>query len=91
MGRRLQAKIYDAKVGEVKRYQEGDLVMVRITSDNATETSHKLKSKYKEPFKVLRVLYNDRYLIENLRGAEKNTDSDACRSYKGVDYDKKYR
>lgn len=46
--------------------QHGELVMVLITSDPATGSSKKLYPKFKGPFRVHKVLINDRYEVEDL-------------------------
>ena len=49
--------------------------MVKITSDPATGSSRKLRPLFKGPFKVMAVLPNDRYAVEDLRdkGKKYNT------------------
>ena len=54
-------------IGHAVRYQESDLVLIRITSDPATGNSRKLNPKYKGPFRIRKILINDRYEIEDLR------------------------
>ena len=64
---RQQKERYDKTRREATRYQEGDLVMVEITSEQATGESRKLHPKFKGPFRICRVLVNDRYEVEDLR------------------------
>lgn len=66
----VQAKekeIFDRKRCVAKRYQVGQLVMVKITSEPGTGQSKKLNPVYKGPFKITGVLLNDRYVVEDMR------------------------
>ncbi|XP_024891342.1 uncharacterized protein LOC112467105 [Temnothorax curvispinosus] len=58
---------YDKTRRDAKLYKKGDLVLVRITSDLATGSSRKLYPKFKGPFRIHKILINDRYEIEDLR------------------------
>ena len=62
---------YDKTRQEATKYSKDDLVMVRITSEPVTGGSHKLLPKFKGPFRVTKVLINDRYEVEDLRGLRK--------------------
>lgn len=64
---REQKERYDRARRDETKYKNGDLVLVRITSDPSTETSKKLHPKFKGPFRVRTVLFNDRYEVEDLR------------------------
>lgn len=64
---RAQKERYDRKRREATRYKKGDLVLVQITSEMATGSSRKLNPKFKGPFRVHKVLVNDRYEVEDLR------------------------
>jgi transposase InsO family protein len=64
---RKQKERYDRSRREADRYEVGDLVLVSITSEVATGSSRKLLPKFKGPFRVTRVLFNDRYEVEDLR------------------------
>jgi hypothetical protein len=64
---RKQKEQYDKNRREADKYKTSDLVLVRITSEANTGTSKKLLPKYKGPFRVVRVLFNDRYEVEDLR------------------------
>lgn len=62
-----------------KRYNDGDLVMVKRTDSLSTGSSRKLHPIFKGPFKVIKVLANDRYRVQNLR------DSNECQTTVAVD------
>lgn len=62
-----QKERYDRSRREAIKYNEGDLVMIRITSEPSTGGSKKLFPKYKGPFRVHKKLLNDRYEVEDLR------------------------
>jgi len=64
---REQKERYDRTRRDATKYHEGDLVLVQITSDPATGSSKKLHPKFKGPFRVRKVLINDRYEVEDLR------------------------
>jgi transposase InsO family protein len=49
-------------------YQEGDLVLIRISSTPATGSSQKLLPKWRGPFRVAKVLGNDRYEVKDIPG-----------------------
>lgn len=63
----VQKERYDKTRQNAKRYDEGDLVLVQITSEPAIGSSRKLHPKFKGPFRVRKVLINDRYEVEDLR------------------------
>jgi len=52
---------------DATKYKDGELVMIRITSDPATGSSKKLHPKFKGLFRVYKVLINNRYEVEDLR------------------------
>lgn len=62
-----QKERYDRTRRDATKYNDGDLVLVQITSDPAIGSSRKLHPKFKEPFRVHRVLINNRYEVEDLR------------------------
>ncbi|XP_011861043.1 PREDICTED: uncharacterized protein K02A2.6-like [Vollenhovia emeryi] len=64
---RAQKERYDRTRRDATKYDEGTLVLVQITSEPATGTSRKLYPKFKGPFRVRKVLINDRYEVEDLR------------------------
>jgi transposase InsO family protein len=68
---RKQKERYDKSRRDAIKYSIGDLVMLRITSEPATGGSRKLLPKFKGPFRITRVLFNDRYEVEDLRGLRK--------------------
>lgn len=62
-----QKEYYDKKRRDAIVFHEGDLVRVVITSESNTGSSKKLLPRYKGPFRVVKVLQNDRYEVEDLR------------------------
>lgn len=64
---RKQKARYDVARKEAKKYMKDDIVLVQITSDAATGSSRKLRPKYRGPFRITKVLLNDRYEVEDLR------------------------
>lgn len=62
---------FNKKRVQAKQYSQNDLVMVRNISQMPTGRSHKLDPVYKGPFKVLCILPNDRYVVEDLRDTKK--------------------
>lgn len=62
-----QKERYDKARRDAAKYREGELVMVHVTSPQASGTSRKLNAKYKGPFRITKVLMNDRYEVEDLR------------------------
>lgn len=62
-----QKKRYDKTRRNATKYDEGDLVRILITSIPTTGASHKLDPKYKGPFRITKVIFNDRYEVEDLR------------------------
>jgi hypothetical protein len=72
---RYQAEMkrrYDEARLPSKVYAVGDFVLLRITSNVATGQSHKLLPKWRGPFKVTRVLGNDRYVVEDIPGSKRS-------------------
>lgn len=64
---KMQKERYNKTRREATKYDEGQLVLVQITSDPATGSSRKLHPKFKGPFRIRKVLINDRYEVEDLR------------------------
>lgn len=62
-----QKERYDRTRRDAAKYCDGDLVLVQVTSDSATDSSRKLHPKHKGPFRIHRVLLNNRYEVEDLR------------------------
>lgn len=70
---RAQKERYDKTRRDATKYNDGDLVLVQITSEPATGSSKKLHPKFKGPFQIYKVLINDRYEVEDLReGCRRN-------------------
>lgn len=63
---------FDAHRAEPVNYSEGDLVLVKISSIVSTGQSKKLVPKWKGPFKVSKVLENDRYEVKGIFGSERS-------------------
>ncbi|CAH0564290.1 unnamed protein product [Brassicogethes aeneus] len=63
-----QKRQFDAKRCSAKKYEVGDLVLIRITSLAATGTSPKLLPKWRGPFRVSQVLDNDRFEVQDIPG-----------------------
>ncbi|CAH1372899.1 hypothetical protein MTP99_014326 [Tenebrio molitor] len=59
----LQKERYDQRRREPRKYVEGDLVLIRVVCNPATGQSQKLLAKWRGPFKVTKVLMNDRYEV----------------------------
>lgn len=64
---RKQKERYDRARREARKYNRGDLILVRITSEPSTGVSRKLTAKFKGPFRVYKILNNDRYEVEDIR------------------------
>jgi transposase InsO family protein len=64
-----QKKRFDSKRKAPPIYTQGDLVMIRVTSNPATGTSQKLLPKWRGPFRVTQVLENERYEVSDIPGA----------------------
>lgn len=63
-----QKERFDKKRGKALKYAVGTLVLLRITSIPSTGESKKLYPKFRGPFRVVAVLPNERYEVEDLRG-----------------------
>jgi hypothetical protein len=50
-------------------FQVGDLVLLKVTSAQATGSSQKLLPKWRGPFKITRQLGNDRYEVQDIPGS----------------------
>lgn len=71
---RAQAKSkerFDLKRARPRRFTEGELVLVRKTNQVVTGSSRKLDPVFKGPFRVMKRLPNDRYLVEDQRDTRK--------------------
>lgn len=67
-----QKKQFDKGRSVAKTYQEGDLVLIRVTCNAATGVSQKLLPKWRGPFRVVKVLDNDRYEVRDIPGATRS-------------------
>lgn len=66
---------FDKKRKCPKNFTNGELVMVKITSEPASGSSRKLRPIFKGPFRIKAVLPNDRYVVEDLRSKGKKIDT----------------
>jgi hypothetical protein len=64
-----QKKRFDSKRKAPPTYTQGDLVMIRVTSNPATGTSQKPLPKWRGPFRMTQVLENERYEVSDISGA----------------------
>lgn len=62
---RTSKKRYDSRKKEAKRYQVGDLVRIVRAIASGSGQSKKLEPKLQGPYKVIKVLPNDRYVVED--------------------------
>lgn len=65
--RQRQKEYYDKKRREATRFKESDVIMAQVTSEIATGKSRKLRPKFKGPFRITKVLSNDRHDVEDMR------------------------
>jgi hypothetical protein len=63
-----QKNRFDHPRSTPRLYQEGDLVLIRISSTPTTGSSQKLLPKWRGPFRVAKVLGNDRYEVKDIPG-----------------------
>lgn len=63
-----QKQHFDEKRCSPVSYHVGDLILMRITSLPATGSSRKLLPKWKGPFRVSKILGNDRYEVREIPG-----------------------
>lgn len=66
--------IFDAKRKPGKPFKVNDLVMVRKT-DSTSSGPKKLQPKFKGPFRIVKVLDNDRYVVTDLRSSRQSNTS----------------
>lgn len=72
-----QKKYFDAKFKSPEKYSLGDLVVV-FREPPSTGESRKLNRKFRGPYTVTRILYGDRYQVEEF------TNPDGRRRFKGI-------
>jgi ribosomal protein L21E len=70
-GQNKQKQRFDAKRAKAPMYAVGKLVLVQITSTPSTGESKKLHPKFRGPYRVVAVLPNERYEVEDLPGKRK--------------------
>lgn len=63
-----QKEQFDVRRRAPDVFQAGDLVLLRITSAQATGASRKLQPKWRGPFRISKVLGNDRYEVRDIPG-----------------------
>lgn len=68
---RKQKEKFDSKRAKAVKYTAGTLVLVRITSIPSTGESKKLYPKFRGPYRIVAVLPNERYEVEDLRDKRK--------------------
>lgn len=61
---------FDGKRRKPTIYKVGDLVLWKGAQSKTKETVRKLKEKYSGPYKVTKVLGNDRYIISSIKGTK---------------------
>uniref|UniRef100_A0A1Y1KDT7 Uncharacterized protein n=2 Tax=Photinus pyralis TaxID=7054 RepID=A0A1Y1KDT7_PHOPY len=61
---------YDKRRRKATAYKVGDLVLWRAAATDRADTkvSHKLANKFDGPYRIAKVMPNDRYLIEAIKG-----------------------
>lgn len=65
-----QKKRFDKKRKIARKYEVDDLVLVQ--KQHTTEGSKKLLPVFKGPFKIIKVLENDRYVIRDIEGSKRS-------------------
>lgn len=81
--KQIEAKYrFDKKRRPPATFKENDLVMVRKTDTGSTVGPKKLLPKFKGPFRVIKCLENDRYVVRDLRGSRKSISIVAIDSIK---------
>lgn len=65
---------FDKKRKVTQHYKEGDLVRVERDITNNGGKSKKLVPKYQGPYRILKILPNDRYVIEDTPITKKNNN-----------------
>ena len=68
-----QKQRFDKSRTKAYTYAEGDLVLVKIQSHNNDGNSRKLLPVFKGPFRVKKVLGNDRYEVTDIKGTERSS------------------
>lgn len=63
-------KYFDAKRKPPTKYKINDLVLWKGAADRNVNVRRKLKEKFSGPYKVSKVLGNDRYVITSLKGVK---------------------
>jgi hypothetical protein len=67
-----QKRAFDKGRTKAHEYGEGDLVMTKIQSQSNDGRSKKLLPVFKGPFKIKKVLGNDRYEVEDILFSERS-------------------
>ncbi|CAH2008799.1 unnamed protein product [Acanthoscelides obtectus] len=63
---------FNTKRSLPRLYQVGDVVLTKVTSFSANEDSKKLRPKFRGPFKIVEVLPNDRYRVQEDRFTQRS-------------------
>jgi transposase InsO family protein len=72
------SKQFDSKRKRPNIYEPGDLVLIKSEAVSTGE-SRKLEPKYRGPYEIVKVLDNDRYLVQDIEGEQQS-----ARIYKGI-------
>ncbi|EFA07709.2 hypothetical protein TcasGA2_TC002186 [Tribolium castaneum] len=67
-----QKQRFDAARCEGKHYSVGDLILLKITSNAPTGSSQKLLPKWRGPYRITKILGNDRYEVQNIPGLSRS-------------------
>ncbi|KAI5645205.1 hypothetical protein NE865_02753 [Phthorimaea operculella] len=63
-------KYFNAKRKTPTKYKINDLVLWKGSADRNVDVRRKLKEKYSGPYKIIKVIGNDRYVISSLKGVK---------------------
>ncbi|XP_015433584.1 PREDICTED: uncharacterized protein K02A2.6-like [Dufourea novaeangliae] len=77
-GQEYNKKQYDKRHKNMRKYKTGDWVMIR-NFDSTAGASKKLMPQFKGPYKIVKELRNDRYVIADIEGFQMTQ-----KPYKGV-------
>lgn len=69
---RYNKEMYDRRHKRPALYKEGDLVMIRDLGIKS-EVNQKLLQKFKGPYKISKVLNNNRYVVTDVPGYQMST------------------
>lgn len=75
----VQKERFDRGRVSAHTYSEGDLVLIKIQSQSNDGKSRKLLPVFKGPFRVKKIMGNDRYEVTDIKGSERS-----LKKYTGV-------